>query len=59
MSEGGSAALNDPGSSSHDDVDDWGNLIFLGSRWPWVTETAESETMDKRGRLQYSMCILR
>lgn len=61
MSEGGSSASVDPGSWIHNDVDGWmsgaddvngwRSLIFLDHSWPRRTETAESETLDKKGLL--------
>lgn len=57
--EGGSSALGDPGSLSHDNangwmsgvenVNGWGNLIVSDHSWPQITEIAEGETKDKGG----------
>lgn len=35
------------------------HLIFLDRAWPWVTETAESETTAKGGGLLYHFPIKR
>ena len=56
-SEGGSPALGDPGSSSHDDVDSW----MLGAEdWDrWGSRVLESGTAQDFIMLLRTMCSLK